>query len=120
MTTWCDHQQNICSHSPNLLAGLNVVVDLPVLHGGAHHGGLPDAALHLPLGGQVDDHREVDDGHGAQHGQGLAQTEGAAYCPETGSFSADNGELISPVPLDSGLLLCLVFVLSAAAAHPVL
>ena len=69
--------------SHNLLAGLDVVVDLPVLHSGAHHGGLPDAALHLPLGGQVDDHREVDDGHGAQHGQGLAQTQGAAYRPET-------------------------------------
>ena len=83
---------NICSHSPNLLAGLDVVVYLPVLHGGAHHGGLPDATLHLPLGGQVDDHREVDDGHGAQHGQGLAKAEGAAYCPETGSFSDDNME----------------------------
>ena len=38
------------------LAGLHVIVDPPVLHGGAHHWRLADAALHLTLGGQVDDH----------------------------------------------------------------
>ena len=56
------------------LAQLHVVVDLPALHGGAHYRRLSYPALHLPLGGQVDDDREVDDGDGRQDGEGLAET----------------------------------------------
>lgn len=107
--------------SSNLLAGLDVVVYLAVLDGGAHDGRLPNPALHLPLGGQVDDHRQVDDGHGAQHRQGLAQAQGPAYRPETDRsprFPPLHTPL-SPVALDFGLLL-LVFVLVTAPAHPVL
>ena len=56
------------------LAQLHVVVDLPALNRGTHHRRLPYPALHLPLGGQVDDDREVDDGDGRQDGEGLAET----------------------------------------------
>ena len=110
-------------YSPNLLAGLDVVVYLAVLDGGAHDGRLPDAALHLPLGGEVDDHRQVDDGHGAQHRQGLAQAQGPAYRPEKQPVSSSAADMkhpaLSPVALDFGFLL-LVFVLFTAPAHPVL
>ena len=63
-------------HCPNnarilLLAQLNIIVNMPPLNGGAHHRGLCNARLQLPLGRQVDDDGQVDDGHRAQHCQGL-------------------------------------------------
>ena len=44
---------------------------MPPLDGGAHHWSLRYAGLQLPLGRQVDDDGQVDEGHRAQHAQGL-------------------------------------------------
>ena len=55
------------------LALLHVVINLLALHRGAHDRSLPDPALHLPLSGEVHDDGEVDDGHGGEDGEGLAE-----------------------------------------------
>ena len=56
-----------------LLAQLNVVLDGPALNGGAHHRGLSDPGLQLPLRRQVDDHRQVDNRHRREHRHRLRQ-----------------------------------------------
>ena len=47
--------------------------------GGADDGEVEEAGGDLPLGGDVDDEGEVDQGHGAQHRARHAQAQRAAH-----------------------------------------
>ena len=59
-------------------AGVDVALDVLHLLGGAHDADLADARLELPRRGQVDDDREIDQGHGGHDGEGQAHAEGGA------------------------------------------
>ncbi len=55
------------------------IISLFSLHSGAHDWDVTQTGCDLPLGGHVHQRRQVDQGHGGEHGHGHAQAQRAAH-----------------------------------------